>query len=97
MIKRKILAGTLLLLLIVTGVAMAYSSSNFVLQRFTLLSGGTAVSSSYSVTAVIGQPATGSSNGPNHTLISGFLYPNVDSTDPGFGLDNTVYLPLIPK
>lgn len=97
MIKRNILIGALLLLLIVTGVAMAYSSSNFVLHRFTLFSGGTAVSSNYSVTAVIGQPATGSINGPNYTVSSGFLFPNAASTDPGFGLDNTIYLPLITR
>ncbi len=75
MMKRRLLLIALVVLLISVGLAVAQSSSNFVMQRFVMVSGGTAESAQYKVNAVIGQPATGVVNGANYKGSIGFLFP----------------------
>lgn len=86
--KRKLLLIVLLLLLISVGIVMAQSSTNFILQRSAMFSGGVANSANYTVTAVIGQPATDIVVSANHNMSAGFLQP-----DSGF----EVYLPMITR
>ena len=88
MIKRKLLLLALVLLLISVGLVVAQSSTNYTMQRFVMMSGGAADSANYSVTSVIGQPATDVVVSANHNLSAGFLQPNSDFV---------VYLPVIVK
>ncbi len=87
--KRKLLLLALALLLISVGMVVAQSSTNYVLQRSVMFSGGMADSANYSVTSVIGQPATDVVVGASHTVSAGFLQPDSG----GF----KVYLPLMTK
>ena len=86
--KRKLLFLVLALLLISVGLAAAQSSANYVMERFVMISGGSANSANYQVDAVIGQPATGVVVSSNHKVSSGFLYPDANYE---------VWLPLILK
>lgn len=84
--KRKLLLLVFALLLISVGMVTANSSSNYILERFVMMSGGSANSANYQVDAVIGQTATGAVVSSNHKVTAGFLYP--DSS-------YEVWLPLI--
>jgi hypothetical protein len=86
--QKKLLIFALLLLMFFVGMGvMAQSSSNYVLQRFTMSSGGHSSSTNFSVDAVIGQPATDVSVGTDYAVSAGFLKPA--------GLNNKVWLPLV--
>ena len=86
--KRKLLLLVLVLLLISVGLVAAQSSTNYVMQRFVMMSGGAADSANYTVTSVIGQPATEVVVSANHKVSAGFLQP---------GSDFMVYLPVVVK
>ena len=87
--QRKLILLILLLLLISVGIAVAQSSTNFTVHRSVMLSGGEADSANYSVTSVIGQPATGIGDNANYTVSAGFLHSS--------GANNTIWLPVILK
>ena len=88
MMKRKLLILVLVLLLISVGIVAAQSSTNYILQRSVMLSGGVSDSANYTVNSVIGQPATGVVDSANHQVSAGFLYPP---------LGYKVWLPMIIK
>ena len=71
----KLLPLVILLLLLSVGIVVAQSSGSYEMQRFVTLSGGAADSTSYAVTSVIGQPATGIADSANYTVSAGFLRP----------------------
>ena len=75
MMQRKLLLFALVLLLIPVGMVAAQSSTNYAMQRFVVVGGGSADSASFSVTSVIGQPATDVVNSSNYRVSGGFLYP----------------------
>jgi hypothetical protein len=88
--QQKLLLFVLLLLVLSVGIGvMAQSSENFVLQRFTMTSGGHSGSANYAVDAVIGQPATGRTASSEYTVSAGFLQPG--------GLHHKVWLPLTTR
>ena len=95
MIRLKLLLLSLVLLLIPVGVVAAQSSTNYVTQRFVIVGGGLADSASFSVTSVIGQPATGVVNSSNYKVSGGFLYPFLQQSPPG--PDKRMWLPVIFK
>ena len=86
--QRKLLLFALVLLLIPVGMVAAQSSTNYVMQRFVVVGGGSADSASFSVTSVIGQPATDVVSSSNYKVSGGFLYPSADSR---------IWLPTIQK
>ena len=63
--------------------AAAYISAHFATQRFVAFGGGTADSASFSVTSVIGQPATDVVNSANFKVSGGFLHPIPPKTRAG--------------
>lgn len=73
--QRKLLLLALVLLVIPIGMVAAYSSANFVTQRFVLVGGGASDSASFSITSVIGQPATDVVDSANYKVSGGFLFP----------------------
>jgi hypothetical protein len=73
--QRKLLLLILVLLLISVGMVVAQSSTNFILQRSVLLSGGLVDSANYKVNSVIGQPATGVVDSSNYQVTAGYLSP----------------------
>ncbi len=77
------------LLLIPVGMVVAQSSTNFVVQRFTVYSGGSASSAQYRVRSVIGQPAAGIVSSSRYRVSAGFLYPQEAVFD--------VWLPMIRR
>lgn len=88
--QKKLLIFALLLLMFFVGMGvMAQSSDNYVLQRFTLSSGGHSGSANFSVDAVIGQPATDVSAGTDYVVSAGFLQPT--------GLNHKVWLPFVVR
>ncbi len=91
MIQRKLLPLVLLLLLLSVGLGLAQSSTNFNVQRFVTMSGGSADSASYTVKVVIGQPATGVVDSADYTVSAGFLHP----PQPGTGFK--VWLPAATR
>ena len=91
MIQRKLLLLALVLLLISVGIVVAQSSTNYILQRSVMISGGSADSANYSVTSVIGQPATGVVDSSNYRVSAGFLQPLQQ------GSGYSVWLPVILK
>lgn len=93
MIQRKVLLLALALLLIPVGLVAAQSSTNFVTERFVVVGGGSADSASFSVTSVIGQPATDLVNSSNYKVSGGFLYPALQVPSS----DKKTWLPLIIK
>jgi hypothetical protein len=93
MIQRKVLLLALALLLTPVGLVAAQSSTNFVTERFVVVGGGSADSASFSVTSVIGQPATDLVNSSNYKVSGGFLYPSLQEP---FS-DQKTWLPLIIK
>lgn len=88
MMQQKLLLLILVLLLISVGIAVAHSSTNYILQRSVLLSGGLADSANYKVISVIGQPATGVVDSTNYSVTAGFLRPQ---------LGYKVWVPVILK
>lgn len=89
--KQKFILITCLLLLIPLGIVVAQSSPNFVIQRFTPMSGGLSESPNYTVNSVIGQPLVANSESPNYTVTSGFL--SVRLADSA----TTIWLPIIQR
>ena len=89
MIRKKLVLLALLLLLIPVGLALGQSSASFIVQRFTLVGGGSADSASYKVTSVIGQPATGSVDSAGYQVTAGFLQPGPEYQD--------IWLPLVTR
>jgi hypothetical protein len=87
-IQRKLLLLALMLLLLSVGIVVAQSSTNYVLERSVMLSGGASESANYSVSSVIGQPATDLGKSANYQLSAGFLQPNSGSV---------IFLPIIVK
>ena len=92
-VQRRLLLLVLVLLLTSVGMASARSSTNYVLQRSVTLGGGSADSAEYSVTAVIGQPATGVASSANFKISAGFLHPQGQNS----GIDYQLWLPLVQK
>ena len=92
MIPRRLILLALVLLLPV-GVVAAQSSTNYVSQRFVAVGGDSAGSASFSVTSVIGQPATNVVNSPSYKVSGGFLYPSHQ----GSFSDKKVWLPMLLK
>lgn len=87
--KRKILLFLIVILVLSVGIVAAQSSSNFVVQRHVISSGGVAASANYKVTSVIGQQATDLGGSANFKVSAGFLHPLEQAS--------TVYLPIIVK
>lgn len=77
-IQRKLLLFALALLLISVGMVAAQSSTNYVMQRFVMMSGGSAKSAHYTVTSVIGQPFTDVADSAHYKVSAGFLHPKSD-------------------
>ena len=89
---RLLLLG-LVLLLIPVGIVAAQSSTNYVSPRFVTVSGDSAGSASFSVTSVIGQPATDVVASRSYKVSGGFLF----SSQQGSSSDIKMWLPLILK
>ena len=87
--KQKCILLLIMLFLISAGIVVAQSSSNFVVQRHVVGSGGVSDSAHFKVTSVIGQSATDVGNSANFKVSAGFLYP--------LDTKSTVYLPIIVK
>lgn len=88
--KHKLLLLALLLLMFSVGIgALAQSSDNFVLDRFTMSSGGHSGSANFSVDGVIGQPGVGWTAGTDYAVSAGFLQPS--------GLSQKVWLPMVTR
>ena len=87
--KLKFILFLIVLLVVSVGIVAAQSSSNFVVQRHAIHSGGVADSANYRVTSVIGQQDTDVGGSANFKVSAGFLYP--------LGSKSTVYLPIIVK
>ena len=87
--KLKFILFLILLLVVSVGIVAAQSSSNFVVQRHAINSGGVADSANYRVTSVIGQQATDMGGSANFKVSAGFLHP--------LGAKSTVYLPVVIK
>lgn len=93
MVQRKLLILALVLLLLPVGIGVAQSSSNFVMQRFAMIGGGSADSANYMVTSVIGQPVTAVVDSSDYQVSAGFLIPRQrDSV-----LEEKIWLPMIFK
>jgi hypothetical protein len=87
--KLKFILFLIVLLVVSVGIVAAQSSSNFVVQRHVVGSGGVSDSANYKVTSVIGQQATDVGGSANFKVSAGFLHP--------LGAKSTVYLPIIVK
>ena len=75
-IKRTLILVLLALLVISGGIVAAGSSDNFILERFVMTGGSSADSTSYAVTSVFGQPATGIYSSGSYEVTAGFLQPS---------------------
>lgn len=75
-VQRRLLLLVFVLLLIPVGMVSSQSSASFVSHRFVMLGGGTADSAGYSVTTVIGQPATDITSSASYKVSGGFLQPH---------------------
>ena len=73
MVLRRLGLLALVLLLLPVGIATARSSPHFVMQRSVMVGGGTADSANFSVTSVVGQPATDVASSANYRVSAGFL------------------------
>lgn len=73
--KRRFILLSIIVLLVPAGMALAQTSTNYSLSRFVTVAGGSADSTSYSVTSVMGQPNTKTANSPNFKVSGGFLIP----------------------
>ncbi len=93
--QRKLLLLALVLLLMPVGLVAAQSSTNYVTQRFVIVGGGSADSASFSVTSVIGQPATDIVNSSNYKVSGGFLHPFLPPQSSSSG--KKTWLPIIFK
>ncbi|MGB3717733.1 MAG: hypothetical protein WA996_25200 [Candidatus Promineifilaceae bacterium] len=93
MMQRKLVLLVLVLLLISVGIVVAQSSTNYIVQRFVVTGGGSAESANYTVTSVIGQPATDVVDSSNYRVSAGFLHPLQHDS----GFDNKTWLPVILK
>ena len=87
--KLKFILFLIALLVVSVGIVAAQSSSNFVVQRHAINSGGVAGSANYKVTSVIGQQDTDVGGSANFKVSAGFLHPLEQGS--------TVYLPIIMK
>ena len=84
----------LLLLALLAPVAMLTaqsSSSGYVMQRFVLVGGGSAESSGYKTTAVIGQASVGQASSANYKISSGFLAPIGNTSTKSF----PIWIPVV--
>lgn len=90
MIQRKLWLLALLLLLTPVGIAAGHSSTTHVSPRVVMVGGGSAHSASFSVTAVIGQPATDAAASANYKVSGGFLFPLGQAAN-----DKQLWLPMI--
>ena len=94
--RKRFLPVLLLLLLIPVGIVAAESSSSsYVLQRSVMVGGGSADSAGFSVTSVIGQPATDVTNSSSFKVSGGFLFP-VSQAAPAPS-DERTWLPIVLK
>ena len=93
MVQRRLLILAFVLVLMPAGMASARSLTTDISQRFVTLGGGSADSAGYSVTAVIGQPATGVASSANFKTSAGFLYPQGQDSV----IDYQLWLPLVQK
>jgi len=82
-----------MLLLIPIGSAAAQPSTNYVMQRSVITSGGLANSASYSVTSVIGQPVTDVMNNTSYQVSGGFSHMPQQASQ----IDHQLWLPVIVK
>lgn len=87
--KLKFILFLIVLLVVSVGIVAGQSSSNFVVQRHVVGSGGVSNSANFKVTSVIGQTSTDVGTSTNFKISAGFLHP--------LGQDSTVYLPIIVK
>jgi hypothetical protein len=87
--KLKFILFLIVLLVVSVGIVAAQSSSNFVVQRHVVGSGGVADSANYKVTSVIGQQATDVGGSANFKVSAGFLYPLEQGSK--------IYLPIVIK
>lgn len=91
--KRKITIGCIFLLcvLLLTGNALAMSSTNYRLDWFTPLtgSGGAASSLHYAVGFTVGQSAIGSVSSPSYGVCLGYWC--------GAAAQHRIYLPLVQR
>jgi hypothetical protein len=89
--KRKTIALlAVLLCILLTGSALAMSSTNYRLDWFTPLTsggGGAASSTNYAINLTVGQAAIGGSSSANYAVGLGYWY--------GVAVGYKVYLPLV--
>ena len=86
--KAKIIALTIVLLLILTSTSGAGSSTQYAIERDVVSAGGTPMTSSiYGLAGTIGQPVQGISSSSSYVLCAGYWC--------GIDADYTIYLPLI--
>ena len=93
MVQRKLLLLALVLLLLPVGTVASRSSTSSVVQRFVVVGGGAADSANYTITSVIGQPATTVVDSANYKVSGGFLHP----LRQGSGVGRELWLPVIIK
>jgi hypothetical protein len=86
--KAKIVALTIVLLLVLASTAGAGSSTQYTIERDIVSASGTPMTSStYGLAGTIGQPAQGISSSSTYVLCAGYWC--------GVDVDHTVYLPLV--
>ena len=90
--RKTIALLAVLLCILLTGSALAMSSTNYRLDWFTPMTGGgggPAVSTNYAVNLTVGQTAIGASSSTNYQVGLGYWY--------GVGQQFQVYLPIVLK
>lgn len=86
--KAKIVALTVVLLLVLVSTSGAGSSTQYAVEWDAVSAGGTPMTSStYGLAGTIGQPAQGVSSSSNYVLCAGYWC--------GVDVDHTIYLPLV--
>jgi hypothetical protein len=86
--KAKIVALTIVLLLVLVSMSSAGNSAQYAIEWDVVSAGGTPMtSSSYGLAGTVGQPAQGISSSSNYVLCAGYWC--------GVSVDYTIYLPIV--
>jgi hypothetical protein len=86
--KAKIVALTIVLLLVLVSMSSAGSSTQYAIEWDVASAGGAPMTSStYGLAGAIGQPAQGISISPDYVLCAGYWC--------GIDVDYTIYLPIV--
>ena len=96
--QRKIYLLILLfiVLLPVRSIFSQSSSTNYITQRFVVVSGDSADSAHYKSTSVVGQPATDVTISRNYKVNGGFLFPRTNTIPTAISVSTTADSPALP-